>query len=182
MALDKGHPDYSRARFPTHEIESTIESAIRQNLSRWINETESDAAKYFSDSQSKIQIYDLVRSLLTKVTVHHDKLILYINLKSLSKVVHQHLNIHLTCSQGEAVINVPYQLHRAQAGSQIIKTAGRNMFDMPVKMLKKFVQGTVWRDEHFDDMVLAAIVRREGCSRDYVGSAILSSFKIIQNV
>ena len=107
---------------------------------------------------------------------------LNLDLAQLSRIVHQHLNIHLTCSQGEAVINVPYQLHRAQAGSQIIKAKGRDIFDMPAKTLKKFVQGAIWRDEHFDGMALAAIARRENCSRDYVGSAILSSFKIIQNV
>ena len=72
-------------------------------------------------------------------------------------------------------------MHRAQAGSQIIKAEGRDVFDMPPNVLKKFVQGTIWRDEHFDGMAIAKIARREGCSRDYVSSAIFNSLKIIQN-
>ena len=182
LTIDKRHPNYLRARFPAHEIESTIENAIRQNLSKWINDSEGSAVKYFLEHQATIPSYDLVRCLLTKAMVHQDQLILNFDLTPLSKIVQKHLNIHLTCSQDEAVVNVPYELHRAQAGSQIIKAKGRDLFDMPAKALKKFIQGTIWRDEHFDGIALAAIARREGCSRDYVGSAILSSFKIIQNV
>ena len=63
----------------------------------------------------------------------------------------------------------------------MIKAEGRDIFDMPPNILKKFVQGTIWRDKHFDGMALAKIARREGCSRDYVSSAIYSSLKIIQN-
>ena len=76
--------------------------------------------------------------------------------------------------------DVPYQLHRAKAGSQIIQSEARDIFDMPPNALKKFVQGTIWRDEHFDGMAIAKIACRESCSRDYVSSAIFSSFKIIQ--
>ena len=122
-----------------------------------------------------------MRRLLTKAIVHHDKLTLHLTLTPLSKIAHKHLNIHLTCRQDEVVIDMPYQLHRAQAGSQIIRSETRDIFDMPPNVLKKFVQGTIWRDEHFDGMAIAKIARREGCSRDYVSSAIFSSLKIIQN-
>ena len=76
---------------------------------------------------------------------------------------------------------MPFQLHRAQAGSQIIKSKGRDVFDMQPNAVKKFVQGTIRRDEHFYGMAIAKIARREGCSRDYVSSAIFSSLRIIQN-
>ena len=181
LAIDKHHPDYSRARFPAHEIETTIDNTIRQNLSKWINETEERIGQYFIENQAAIPSYEFVRRLLIKAIVHHDKLILHIALTPLSKIAHKHLNIHLTCCQDEAVIDIPYQLHRAQAGSQIIKSKGRDVFDMPPNALKKFVQGTIWRDEHFDGIAIAKIARREGCSRDYVSSAIFSSLKIIQN-
>lgn len=181
LANNKAHPDYSRARFPAHEIEATIESTIRQNLPKWINEIEESTGKYFIEHQAAISSYEFVRRLLTKAIVHHDKLILHITLKPLSKIAHEHLNIHLTCDRDEVVMDMPYQLHRAQAGSQIIKSEGRDIFDMPPNALKKFVQGTIWRDEHFDGMPLAKIARREGCSRDYVSSAIYSSLKIIQS-
>ncbi len=181
LANDKGHPDYSRARFPAHEIEATIESTIRKNLSKWINEINESTGEYFIEHQAAISSYEFVRRLLSKAIVHHDKLILHIALKPLSNIAHEHLNIHLTCDHDEMVINVPYQLDRTQAGAQIIKSEVRDIFDMPPNALKKFVQGTIWRDEHFNGMALAKIARREGCSRDYVSSAIYSSLKIIQN-
>lgn len=181
FTIDKDHPDNARARFPAHEIEATVENSIRQNLSEWINEKEESTGEYFLDHQAAISSYELVRRLLTKAIVHHDKLILHIALTPLSKIAHKHLNLHLNCCQDEAVIDMPYQLHRAQAGSQIIKAEGRDVFDMPPNTLKKFIQGTIWRDEHFDGMAIAKIARREGCSRDYASSAIFSSLKIIQN-
>ena len=63
LAIDKDHPDYSRARFPAHEIEATIESTIRQNLSQWINEIDESTGKYFLEHQAAIPSYELVRHL-----------------------------------------------------------------------------------------------------------------------
>lgn len=75
MAIDKDHPDYSRARFPAHEIEN----AIRQNLSEWINDSEESTGKYFLEHQATIPSYDLVRGLLIKAIVHQGQLTLPCN-------------------------------------------------------------------------------------------------------
>ncbi len=63
----------------------------------------------------------------------------------------------------------------------MIKPEGKtDIFDLSPKNLKKLIQGLIWRDEHFDGTSLKSIARREGCSQDYVGSAIFYSFKTLQ--
>lgn len=57
----------------------------------------------------------------------------------------------------------------------------KDIFDLPPTKLKKLVQGFIWRDEHFDGLTLKEIARREGCSEAYVGTAIFSSFDILQS-
>lgn len=70
---------------------------------------------------------------------------------------------------------------RAQDGAVVIQSEYKDVFDLPPKALKKLIQGVIWRDEHFDGMAIKAIARREGCSHDYVSSAIFNNFKILQN-
>ena len=106
---------------------------------------------------------------------------LYIETAALEKIAQEHLNIVLTCVAEEAVMEVPYSAERAQDGAVVIQSESKDIFDLPPKALKKLIQGVIWRNEHFDGMAIKAIARREGCSQDYVGSAIFYSFKTLQN-
>jgi len=181
LAEDKGHPNYRRARFPTQEIETVIEGAIRRELPNFVCEPESTNFDYLVKHQIKIPAYNLVRTLVTKVIVHHDALELHLHPTELEKLVQEHLGIVLTCTREEAVINVPYRSERAQDGAVVIKSDAKDIFDLPPKALKKLIQGVIWRDEHFDGMAIKAIARRESYSHDYISSAIFGSFKLLQN-
>ncbi len=182
LAENKAHPDYLRARFPAHEIERTIENAVRRHVPDLIVGQNGAAFAYFQKHHTSLPIHDLINALEVKVTVHHDKLTLALKLEGLAELAEEHLKIALMCRTGEMKITVPYQTERACHGAIIIKPEGkRNLFDLPAKNLKKLVRGVVWRDEHFDGMAIKAIARREGCSQDYVGSAIFYSFRTLQN-
>lgn len=181
LSEDKEHPDYVRARFPAHEIEQVVECTIRDRLSGLIQDAEDTNSVYFLKHHMSIPAYDLVRALTVKVVVHYDKLVLNLKPTALNVVARKYLNIVLTCEAEEAVMQVPYISERAQDGAVVIKSDSKDPFDLPPKALKKFVQGVIWRDEHFEGMTLKAIARREGYSQDYVDSAIFYSFKVLQN-
>lgn len=180
LAEDKAHPDFLRARFPAHEIEKVIEGAVRKKLPDMILQDDGPNFEYLKKHQDTIPAYNLVRTLITKVTIHHDTLELHIAPYGLDKLIREHLNIVLTYTAEEAVIEVPYQSERAQDGAVVIQSEHKDMFDLPAKALKKLIQGVIWWEEHFEGVSLKSIARREGCSQDYVGSAIFYSFKTLQ--
>lgn len=182
LVENKAHPDYLRARFPAHEIERTIENAVRRHVPDLIADRNGAAFAYFQKHHTSLLIHDLINALEIKVTVHHDRLTLALSPEGLANLLEKHLKIALTCQTGEREISVPYQAERTCHGTVIIKPEGKNdPFDLPAKNLKKLVQGIIWRDEHFNGVSLKSIARREGCSQDYVGSAIFYSFNTLKN-
>ena len=74
---------------------------------------------------------------------------------------------------------MPFKLNKAQRGAHVIEPEGgeKDIFDLPPSNLKKLVQGTIWRDEHFKGTALKTIAKREGCSEAYVGTAIYQSLE-----
>lgn len=73
LALDKTHPRYSRARFPAHEIEKIVEKELRKKLPSFVLEPEGADFEYLMKHQNIIPTYNLVRALVEKVVVHHNK-------------------------------------------------------------------------------------------------------------
>jgi hypothetical protein len=78
--------------------------------------------------------------------------------------------------------NIPFTVGKAKSGAIVIKPDGpKDIFDLRPNKLKKLVQGIIWREEHFDELTLKEIARREYCSEAYVGTAIFSSVDILQS-
>lgn len=180
LALDKAHPDYARARFPSHEIESVVEKAIRAELPQCVIAQDGAAYDYLIAEQQVIPRHELIRATLKRVVVHYDKLELTINPQPLKKLAADYLKIDIECAEGARAINVPYISERAHDGAVVISPKAPiqkpDPFDLPPAKLQKFAQGLIWRDEHFDGASIKSIARRENCSQDYVGSAIFYSF------
>lgn len=181
LSKDKSHPRFKRARFPAHEIEKVVEDTLRNNLCKLILDKDNSCFKYFIENQKALPTYDLVRSLISKVIVQENSLQLHIQPKKLETIACAHLDISLESSEDELVIEEPFKSERSDDGAVIISSKNRDIFDLPPKLLKKLVQGVIWRDEHFDGISIKAIARREGCSHDYVSSAIFKSFEVLQN-
>ena len=74
---------------------------------------------------------------------------------------------------------IPYKTKRGQSGAVIIKPKAQDIFDMPAHGLKKFIQGIVWRDEHFNGAFIKDIAVRENCSDRHVRKLIMRSFEIL---
>ena len=95
----------------------------------------------------------------------------------------KYLNVSVIVCHEEFVITAPYKTWRAKRGAIIIEAKDQtDVFDLPSAGLKKLVQGVIWRDEHFDGMALKDIALRENYSQAYVGTAIFSSFEILQSI
>lgn len=77
-----------------------------------------------------------------------------------------------------------YNTRRGKKSSLVIEPEkpDRDIFDLPPDQLKKFVQGFIWRDEHFQGLTIRQIAEREGLSDSYVGKQIFATFEVDQAV
>lgn len=181
LRLDKAHPNKLRARLPAHEIEKTIETAVRDKISQLSGKTDRQLLKHVLENHSKIPSYDLVQKCVKSITVHFDQLVIRLDPSTFPKLVQQHLNITITGHQDVFEITVPYKTKRGRDGAVIIEPEGKDIFDMPPADLKKFVQGIIWGEEHFSGALMIDIANREGCSDTYVRRAIMGSFDTLLN-
>ena len=175
----KDHPRGILARLSAHEIEGLVEGALRQEIKKICADTEAPLMDHLLKHQETIPVRALIRSCLAKATVGMKTLTIKINPQPLKKLVEKHLNLSVTVLDEPYEITVPFKLNKAQRGAHVIEPEGgeKDIFDLPPSNLKKLVQGTIWRDEHFKGTALKTIAKREGCSEAYVGTAIYQSLE-----
>ena len=70
-------------------------------------------------------------------------------------------------------IDVPFVTGRAKTGSLILAPANKarnthDPFDRPEPEIRSWVQGVIWRDEHFRGKPLQQIASREGVSATHI--------------
>jgi len=183
LLKNKGHPNGVMGRLPAHEIEMLITKTIQSNITRLCKETQGPVLEHLLKHRETIPAYDLIQKCVVKITINLDELTLKIKPKSFKKLVEKHLNVSVTQCDEVFEILVPYKTSRAKRGAIVIESKdGADIFDLPTTSLKKLVQGTIWRDEHFDGMALKDIATRENCSQAYVGKAVFDSFDILLSV
>lgn len=183
LLQNREHPNGVMARLPAYEIETLIETTIRNNIEKLCDKTEGPVLEHLLKHQESIPAYDLIRKCVNRITINLDEVILRIKPKGFKKLVEKHLNVSVTGCDEEFEITAPYKTSRAKRGAIVIEPKGQNnIFDLPSANLKKLVQGIVWCDEHFDGVALKDIALRENCSQAYVGTAISSSFDILQSI
>ncbi len=178
---DKTHPNKLRSRLPANEIEKVVEAAIRKNIKKLSNETDGPLLKHLLKNHKEIPTYNLIRKCVKRVTVYFDKLVIKIDPSPFSKLVQKYLNITVFRHQDNYELTVSYQTKKGRDGAVIIEPEGKDILDMPPADLKKFIQGIVWREEHFSGALMIDIANREGCSDTYVRRAVMSSFDTLLN-
>ena len=183
LVQNREHPHGVMARLPAHEIETLIERTMRNNIEKLCNETEGAILKHVLKYQENIPTYDLIRKCVNQITINFDELIIRVKPKPFKKLIEKHLNLSVTEYHKEFEITAPYKTGRSKRGAIVIESKNQNdIFDLPSPSLKKLVQGTIWRDEHFDGMALKDIAIRENFSQAYVGKTIFTSFEILQSL
>jgi len=176
MNEHKDHPNKLRARLPAHEIEAVIEKAVRSEIKNLMGDTSSEVLMHVLKKHRDIPTYDLVRTCAERIIVKHDALIVKLVSGDFAKLVEQHLNVSVTGCADDFEVAVPYQTKRGRDGAIVIESDRRDIFDMPSADLKHFIQGIVWRDEHFAGAHISDIARREDCSSRRIRNAIMNSF------
>lgn len=179
LAADKTHPDKTRSRLPAHEIEALIERAVRNEVLRLSGDEDGAALEHLLKHQKNIPTYDLIRECVERITVNFDHLTIKFKPKSFTNLVEKHLRISVTGCTDDFKITLPFQPRRGRDGAKIIKSEGQDIFDLPPEDLKRFVQGIVWRDEHFAGAYIKDIATRENYSGRYVRNRIIASFEVL---
>lgn len=182
LVQNQEHPYGIMSRLPAHEIETFIEAVLRKDIAKLVGEKADTALAYILTHHHTIPGEELVRSCVERIMVGLNTVELSINPAGFKQLVDTHLNLEVQGEPEPFRIDIPFTVGKGKSGAVIIKPDGRkDIFDLPPNKLKKFVQGVIWRDEHFDGLTLKEIARREGCSEAYVGTAIFSSFDILQS-
>ncbi|MGN7503713.1 MAG: recombinase family protein [Alphaproteobacteria bacterium] len=179
LARDKQHPDHLRARFPAHEIEATVESAVRGEITKLSGEADKAILEHIYKHHTIIPSYDLIRICVGKIIVHFDYLTINFKPDNFKELVEKYLRVSVTGCIEEFEITVPFKTKRGRDGAMIIESNERNIFDLPPEDLKRLVQGIAWRDEHFAGAYIKDIAQRENCSDRYVRNQIMASFKTL---
>jgi hypothetical protein len=182
-------------RLPSHEIESRIEKAIRDQLSNLKNastflgileETNQPLLKAVVNNQEQIPARDLLMDGVNRVIVYADYITIELKMSGLMNLLYQKtgINIPLYEDQPETKeIKISYIARRAHKGSIIIESStqsagGKDPFDLPAQELKNLVRGMIWRDEHFKGETIRQIALREKFSEGFVGKCIFRTFEL----
>lgn len=191
LAEDKNHPHRFRARLPAHDLENTVEHAIRTELQPPEKLTEIleldmikdhhilNYLKPFFQNKSLPDFYKAIQ----KIIVRQDQLEISIRVQVLHSLFWG--QVEISVPDKIHVILISYKNHKAQDGTLILKAKNQRQhdpFDLPPRELKNLIQGIIWRDEHFDGLTIDAIATREGVDRSRVGKIIRNSFDTLQTI
>ena len=189
---DKDNDD--SPKLPAHEIETTVELSIRACLSS----TEKAAAMLclhegddcyllnkISEHCNSISVHELLSGIVKKITISSTKVNISLDVATLRKLLSRHIKSDFPNHEFGSThdIDVPYVRARASKGAIVIQPEGakKDILDLPPDRWKKLVQGMIWSNEHRAGTAVKEIAAREACSESYVGTAIISSFEILQS-
>lgn len=179
---DANYPQNGMNRLPAHDLETTVETALRDQIRTFIAEEDNAAVKHIIQHQTTIPSYDLMRTCIEKVMVRQGLLKIKVSAGEFHKLVQMHLGLKIEALDKTFEISVPFVCSKERYGTLVMKPekTTKDILDLPAPKLKKLVQGAIWRDEHFGGMTLKDISKREKCSEAYVSTAIFESFKLLQ--
>ncbi len=184
----RDHPDGLLGRLPAHEIETTVERTIRDQLGSQSGlaellgiclEQDVEIIQKIIVAQAEISMAELTQGIIKRILVQAGSLKIEMNVENLCSSLVQVLGIKITPSKETALIIGAYNTRRVKRGALVIEPENpdRDIFDLQSDQLKKLVQGFIWRDEHFAGMAIKDIALRESCSQSYVGTAIFATFE-----
>lgn len=174
----RDHPKGIIARLPAQELEDLVCRAVEGIFH------ESTLAEIFglAPEDKKIQHIanqtfdgrDIMPALGARIVVQERQIVISISTHALQKGLSEKYGVSLP----EPILKwydleVPFVTGRAKTGTLILQPAhkARNKsdpFDRPEPEIRAWVQGIIWRDEHFGGMTLQKIATREGVSATHI--------------
>lgn len=176
-------PSKTASRLPAHDLEATVEKALRKQVRRLAGETGSTVLDHILQRHENIPAHDLVRSCIERVSIGVNQLTIRVNTTDFQKLAETHLRVKAEGRNEIFEITVPFKLGKEKRGAIMIKSEGnfKDIFDIPRHQLKKLVQGTIWCEDHFSGKTLKEVSHRANCSDTHVRKSIMRSFKILQS-
>lgn len=185
----RDHPKGIMARLPAQEIENAVTKAVAERFKSieslasvlTVNAEENRRSLEYIVAQNIPPLP--VQDILEKIIVNADTLNIRIKTAALHDFIKERFEIDVGSPESSKIdIIIPYKIRRSRNGAVIIEPANTDQsdpFDMPASELKSWIQGIVWREEHFNGMTLQAIADREGFSATHILKYIKQSFRTI---
>lgn len=184
----RDHPKGIIARLPAQELEDlvcrAVEGLFREPTLSEIFGLDREDENLRHIAGQTFDARDLLRVLGIRIVVQERQIVISISTHALQKGLSGKYRVSLP----EPLLNrldleVSFVTGRAKTGTLILQPANkvRNMpdpFDRPEPEIRAWVQGIIWRDEHFRGMPLQKIAAREGVSHTHILKYINKSLEI----
>lgn len=184
----RDHPKGIIARIPAQELEDTVLNGIMsvfaiKHLAIIFGLEEHDPrTSYIIENENKLHNQQILQACLSRVIISTN----CIKLELATATLRQHLSELLTLELPEPTVvtyqvDLPFVTGRSKTGSLILAaprnaSALKDPFDRPEEEIRRWVQGIIWRDEHFRGMPIERIAKREKVSATQVFRLINQTF------
>lgn len=185
--------DKDLLRIPAQEIESLLESKVREWFADNVNLARLTARDHLADHELLEHLSTTIKKFsaeavfetVSKVVVSRDVLEVQVSLSLLKKVLQDNCGLALTTKPGpDDVVSfeIPFAKAKSWHGAIVIRPPSKgtpeDIFDLPPHELRDLIRGIIWRDEHFKGMTIREIAKRDQRSDAFVGSMIRKSLEI----
>ncbi len=187
----RDHPKGIIARLPAQEFEDTVLNGImsifsENHLSAIFGLEEHDShIRYITANKTQIDSKKLAETCLSRVALQANSLMLELKAEVLKGQIDEALALdmqHPIVAQYQ--LELPFVVGRAKTGSLILsapETAAEmnDPFNQPQEEIRRWIQGIIWRDEHFRGMPMEQIAKREGVSSSHIYRLINLSLEMV---
>jgi hypothetical protein len=157
----RDHPKGILARLPAQELEDTVLNGMAGILSEnhlaaiFGLEEHDSRIQYITANKTQMDSQKLVETCLSRVTIQTNSLLLESKAEALKSQIDEAFALdmqHPIVAQYQ--LEIPFVVGRAKTGSLLLaapKTASdmNDPFNQPEEEIRRWVQGIIWRDEHF---------------------------------
>jgi len=184
----RDHPKGILARIPAQELEDavlkgvmTIFTAKHLGIVFGLEEHNS-LIRFIIENTARLEGQQILKACLNRVTMSAD----CIRLELETAALRHQLTDLLTLELPEPTVKVyqvelPFVTGRSKTGSLVLAAPKnpsvlKDPFDRPEEEIRRWMQGIIWRDEHFRGMPIERIAKREKVSATHVFRLINQTF------
>ncbi len=176
----RDHPKGIIARLPAQELEDTVLNGIMSIFSEnhlatmFGLERHNSHIRYISVNKTQIDSQKLVETCLNRVTLQTKSLILELKAEACKSLIDEALALEMPHPVVALHhLEMPFVVGRAKTGSLILAAPNsaaeaNDPFNQPEEEIQRWVQGIIWRDEHFRGVPMEQIAKREGFSATHI--------------
>lgn len=186
----RDHPKGILARLPAQELEDTVLNGMAGILSEnhlaaiFGLEEHDSRIRYLIANKTQIESQKLVETCVSRVTLQANSLELQLRTEALKSQIDEALALDLPYPVvAMNHFELPFVVGRAKTGSLILaapKNASEvnDPFSRPEEEIRRWVQGIIWRDEHFRGLPIEQIAKRENVSSTQIHRLINLTFEM----